>query len=344
MSLLLVEGFEGFGTSTGVAPQPTGIVGRAYSSVVNEHLMDVMAGRLAGRSLAFGTSNNQLRANFSTTDATLVVGFALKISTLVSDPVFLTLYAGSTEGMKLRVRTSGIIEVWRDAVFMEASSAVLTADTWYYIEFKVKCDNTVGTYEVRVGGVNVLSASGVDTQVGAQAYHNTVQLGFLAGFGLLYFDDWYVCDSIGSVNNDFLGNCRVDAIFPNGDDTAGWDTASGAGDHYLDVDEVLADDDTSYVEDATTDHKDLYDYAAMPVGRGAIKGLEIKTMCRETDAENFDIVTPIKSGVTETDDSAQSIGTTDYVVKKRVSETDPNTSTAWTKTTVDAAKFGVKVG
>jgi len=342
--LLLVEGFEGFGTSTGVAPQPAGIVGRNYS-VAFEAQMDIEVGRLGGYCLEFVVAGCQLKAVFTTTHDTMIVGFAIKYPGTLSDGYIFKLYSGATLGISLRLTPAGQIQVFRSAALLGTSPVVIAPGPWYYIEFKVKCNNSIGTYELRVGGVNVLSDSGIDTQAGEDAYHDAVRLDYASGAaGGMFFDDWYVCDGSGSVNNDFLGNCRVDAIFPDGDDVAGWDIASGAGDHYLDVDEVVADDNTSYVEYATTGHKDLYDYAAMPADRGAIRGLEIKTLCRETDAEDFSLITPIKSGATETDDSAQSIGTTDYVAKKRVSELDPNTSTAWTKTTVDAAKFGVKVG
>lgn len=341
--LLLVEGFEGFGTTTGVAPQPAGALGRLYSAS-QESQMRMRTGRLSGYALEFNYGGSQITSGTLTTDDTLIVGIAVKFP--ASDDVrFLVLLDGVTLGMNLRLTTVGEIEVYRGATFLaKSAAAVILANTWYYIEFKVKCNNTTGTYEVRVGGVNVVSASGVDTRAGANDYHDIARLDWYLGSGNTKFDDWYICDSTGSDNNDFLGNCRVVAILPDGDDTAGWDTASGGSDHCLDVDENPADDDTTYVEDGTSGHKDLYDYAAMTPDLGPIKGLSIKTVCRETDASSFSLITPIKSGITEDDDSAQAIGTTDYVTKTRISEFDPNTSVAWTETTVNAAKFGVKVG
>ncbi len=341
--LLLVEGFEGYGTTTGVVPQPTGIISRSYNSVINEAAMRIETGRLGGYCIRFSHSTCQMRGASLTTHDTIIIGFAVKFTSL-TDGYFLKLVNGTSYGMSLRVTSSGQIQVYRTLVLLATSSFAFTLGNWSYVEFKVKTHDTLGTYEVRVGGTNVLSDTGVDTQAGSNPYHDGAQLDFDNGEGSVYFDDWYVCDGSGSDNNDFLGNCRVDAIFPDGDDTAGWAVASGAGAHYLDVDENPTDDDTSYVEDGTPGSKDLYDYGAMPADRGGIKGLSIKTVCRETDAVNFDLITPIKSGATESDDSAQLIGTTDYLVKRRVSELDPNTASAWTKTTLDAAKFGVKVG
>lgn len=340
--LLLVEGFEGYGTTTGVNPQPSGIIARTYSNVVVEAAMFMQTGRLGGYCIQFGHPSCQIRPVFTSTHDTIIIGFAVKFS-IISNQQFLKLYDGTEQGMSLRMSPSGEIIVLRATVELARSVSVLAVNTWYYIEFKVKTHQTLGTYEVRVGGVNVVSGSGADTQM-TNPYYDGVQLSFTVGSGSYYIDDWYICDGSGADNNDFLGNCLVDAVFPDGDDTAGWAIASGGSSHYLDVDENPVDDDVSYVEDAVTGSKDLYDYAAMPAGRGLIKGISIKTVCRETDAENFDIIVPIKSGATEDDGPTLSIGSTDYVIKKRVSELDPNTSLAWTKTTLDAAKFGVKVG
>lgn len=343
MSLLLVEGFEGCGTITGIEPQPVGVLSRQYITYYS-HDFDLYAGRFGGYSLDF-TGNPNFWAVGLTTNDTLIVGLAFRKNSSLRNGTFLRFYDGATEGIQLYITTTGTLRVYRGGALLGESAPVLVdADTWYYVELKIKCHNSAGTYEVRVGGSNVLSGSGVDTQIGANAYYDNVKFSSVHWTMHIIMDDIYICDGFGSINNDFLGPCRVVSVFPDGDDTAGWDTASGGSDHYLDVDENPADDNTTYVEDNTSGHKDLYDYATMSIGIGDIKGLSIKTQCRETDANNFSLITPIKSGAAESDDSAQSIGSTDYVIKTRISETDPNTLTAWTETTVNAAKFGVKVG
>lgn len=342
MALLMVEGFEGFGTTTGVAPQPTGALARLYDNVNAEANMDIETGRLAGYCLQFYGSSCKFHTKVLTTDDTLIIGFAAKFLTL-ANIIFLTMYDDTTQGMKLKTTGEGEIVVLLGEAVLATSAAVLVTDTWYYIEFKVKCHDSAGTYELRLNENNILSAAGVDTKAGTHDYHDNVRFYAASTLGL-FFDDMYVCDSTGTANNNFLGNCRVDAILPDGDDTATFDTASGGSDHYLDVDENPADDDTSYVEDATTGHKDLYDYAAISDSLGTVKGLEIKTVCRITDGTQYDLITPIKSGVEETDDSAQTLTSTSYKTKTRISETDPNTGAAWTKTNINAAKFGVKVG
>ena len=342
MALLVVEGFEGFGATTGAAPQPAGALARQYT-VANEAGMDIETGRLSGYSCEFGSTTCSMKTETLTTDDTLIVGFAVKVSVL-DNPTFLKFYDGVTVGIQLIGTPTGQLSIYLGGGLLGTSGVVMAVGNWYYVEVKVKCNNATGTYEVRVGGANILSDSGVDTRLGAHDYHDSMFFGMSFGLGTVAYDDIYICDSTGAQNNTFLGNSRIVAIAPDGDDSAGWNTASGASDHYLDVDENPADDDTSYVEDNTTGHKDLYDYAAMPGSLGNIRGLVVKTTCRETDASNFDIIMPIKSNITETDDAPQAIGTTSYVTKIRISELDPDTSAAWLEAGVNAAKFGVKTG
>ena len=342
MALLLVEGFEGFGTSTGAAPQPTDALARSYLSVNNEVAMNIETGRLAGYCLEFAANDSRFTTKALTTDDTIIVGFAIKYTVLSDVTYSVQLYDDATWGVNLQLTAAGELAVYRGAVLLGTSSAVITINTWYYIEFKVKCNNTTGTYEVRLNGNNILSASGIDTRAGAHDYHNVAKFS-TAKVYTTYLDDIYIADSTGAQNNDFLGNCRVDAILPNGDDTATFNFTSSGGSHYFDVDENPADDDTTYIEDSVTGRKDLYDYAAIP-SLGTIKGLEIKTTCRITDGTLHDLIMPIKSGGIESDDSAQTLTSTSYETKTRVSETDPSTAAAWIETNLNIAKFGVKVG
>ena len=343
--LLWIEGFEGFGDTIASAPAPTGIIGRKYLSVTSESDMRIRTGRLGGYSLHFPNSGCIMTTPVLTTNATLVVGMAIKFISLNSSLLaFLSLYDTTTLGMNLRVSSAGELGVYRGSTSLATTSGLnLVTDTWYYIEFKVVCNNTTGSYEVRVGGSNVLSDSGLDTQAGSNAYHDRVSL--RAGSSSYhYFDDLYCLDASGSSNNNFLGNMRVVAIRSDGDTTAKDWARSAGSDNYALVNEVECDDDTTYVENDTSTEKDLYEYTAVADLANSVKGIQINTTCRETDTNSFSLQTVVKSGTTESDDTAQNIGSTSYVTKTRLLETDPDTATAWTLSGINAAQFGIKVG
>lgn len=343
MALLWIEGFEGLGTSIGGTPSPVGVVARKYSYVTWENTMDIETGRFSGYSMEFNSNGAYMRPLALTTDSTLVVGFAIRFTTTISNSQILSFYDGSTLGMNVRTVVGGELAVYRSGSLMDTTSGLgLVSGSWYYIEFKVVCNDTTGSYELRVGQVNVLSDSSVDTRAGANNYHTTFQIG-ISLQPVSRFDDLYCLDASGSENNDFLGNCKVVRIDPDGDDTANWTTSTPSANHFENVDEAVLDDDTSYVEDSTTNVTDLYDYESAP-SLGTIYGLQINTECRETDANTFSIITPIESGGNQYDDSAQTIGTSSYITMRRITDTDPDTGNLWIESGINAAKFGIKVG
>ena len=337
MALLWVDGFEGYGTSDGSAPSPTGVVGRKYG-VASESNMDIEAGRFgSGHCLELALSS-WMRTPTLTTDDTLIVGVAFKATAGLAYVV--NLYDDSVGGMNV-IFSYGRLIVRRGSTELEIADIHLNEDAWYWIEFKVVCHNSTGSYELRVGEVNVASDSGIDTQAGSDVYHSRVMLGNSSSQYLNMVDDFYVCDGSGSDNNDFLGNMNVTTLFPDGAGTTTDFTAS-SGANYTCVDEQECNDDTDHVESSTASHKDTYEYD--DVGSLVdIKGVQIDTMCRETSG-SYSLITVIQSNSVDYDDSAQAIGTSSYTSLRRVAEQDPNTSAAWLAAAINSAEFGIKVG
>ena len=56
MALLWIEGFEGFGTTTGAAPKPAGAMGRKYPFIAQEGSMDIETGRDGGYCIELATT------------------------------------------------------------------------------------------------------------------------------------------------------------------------------------------------------------------------------------------------------------------------------------------------
>ncbi len=347
MALLWIEGFENIGSTDNAAVSPTGILGRKYTASIDSGTK-LQPGRIAGHSLEVGYANS-IRTRTLTTNATMIVGCAWRASSFsvsagYSD-VIIGLADDTQKGTCLCITTTGDLAVYRDSTLLKKTTGLgLSVNTWYYLEFKVTCNSTTGSFEVRLGGVNVLSDTGVNTKAGTHNYHNNLLLGWLVSGQTCRYDDLYVCDASGAVNNTFLGNMKVLSISPTGDTATEQFTPSANASHYTLVDDNPIDDDTTYTEDSVSGHQDIWDYGTV-VGAGAtIAGIQINTCVRETDANSFTLKTPIVSGGNTSTDAAQAIGTTNYIVRYRISETDPNTTAAWTANGVNAAQFGVEVG
>jgi hypothetical protein len=345
MALLWVEGCENFGTTIDAAPTPAGVVMRKYAGTPSEAVMLIKSGRLGGLSLRCHSTGSYMQPANLTTNATMILGVALYIEVIGNgNHQAIAFYDETTLGINIRIKTDGEIKLLRGSTLLATTSGLgLTTAAWYYIELKVLCNTTVGTYELKVDGITVLSATGANTQAGGHAYHTTFRLGqYDAQGGIERFDDIYCLDGSGSVNNDFLGNKRVATIRPNEAGDSAQFTPS-AGNNYECVDEVVSDDNTTYVEDSVSGEKDLYGYGAVEAS-GLISGVMICTDCRETDASSFTLKTLCKSGNVESEDAGQAVGSIDFVTKKRIVENNPNTDSVWTAAALNVAQFGAKVG
>jgi len=342
MSLLWIEGGEGFGTSIGVAP--TGL-DRKYNIKANINLIDLEAGRTGGIALEMNGSGVHFQTFPLTTNPTLIIGKGLKFPDYPGATTrLLALYDGVTEGVNVRCKADGEFEVYRaNTLLGTTTGAAVGQNNWCHFEIKVVTNDTTGSIELRVNGSAKLTLTSQDTQAGSNAYHDMVRFLGVASTGQ-HIDDIYICDGSGSANNNFLGNMKVVGIFPTAEgDTINFTPSTGTDNSAL-VDENPPNDDTDYVESSTVGQKDLYQYGDVSGLGNTIAGLQINTDVRETDASSFSLITVVKSNVTESDSAASAIGSTSYVTKTRVVAQDPDTSAAWTQAGINAAQFGMKVG
>lgn len=296
MALLWVDGFDTYGTTIGQYATPTGALGWRYM-LESATYGTVRAARLgSGRSIGLGY---YIRTPALTTDATLIVGYGLYIpADSAGNGTILELYDGTTRGLYLYLRmdADGEIEVWRDegtdVLLGTTSGAAIRMVSWFYLEVKAYCHDSAGTVEIRVNGTTRLTLSGVDTKASTMShgYWDRVQLRGTM-YGGAWFDDLYICDGTGTKNNDFLGVCKVETVFPTSDaGTNQWTPQAGA-DHYAMVDDgALADTDATYLEDSTSSHLDQFGFGDVSSLLATVKGVSIMSDCRETDASDFTLI------------------------------------------------------
>jgi hypothetical protein len=341
--LLHIDSFENYGETADSAPSPAGVVACKYPAIYGESGFRVRTGRFGGYSLDIAHYDNYCGLSSLTTNDTVVIGVAIKSAgfSLNYGPV-ISLYDGTTRGINLFLTSAGEIAVYLGGSLLKTSvGAGLTINNWFFIELKVKCNATTGTYEVRVGGENVCYDTGVNTKAGAHDYHDGFRLSSQYFTGTPHFDDLYFLDGSSAINNTFLGNVRVVTIRPD-EATADADFTPDSGANYARMNEAVRGDDANYVESETSTNKDLYGYGALPT-LTPIAGVMVCTDCRETDATSFSIKTVCKSGATESADAGQAVGSSNYVTRSRIIELDPNGPATWTKITLDAATFGIEV-
>lgn len=241
------------------------------------------------------------------------------------------------------------LEVYRgDGTLLGMSGAIAAAlGEWFYVEAKVTVSDSVGAVELRNYGNTILSLSGIDTRNGgAVGTIDCVEVGPAAKHG----DDFYILDTSGATNNDFLATAPPSATTPRvidplpsaaGDSTQ-W-TPHGAASNWDCVNDDSVDDDSSYVSSSTVGQLDLYQMSNLPSLSGAsVRGVLQWMRARKDDATTRAVAQAMKSGATTSLDSDMVLSTS-YANRYRILETDPNTSAPWTEAAVNAVQGGQKV-
>lgn len=344
MTLIALESFDNIATAD--------LAAKGWS-ITGTPAVSGLVARTGPSALQVNANNEFVRRAVAASEehATFIVGSALHVATPATGEVSVVALrsdAGATSHITLSMSSSGGLSVRRgnhgDVVI--GAAGTLATGTWYFIELKVTLSDTVGTIDVRVNGASTLSLTGQDTKnLGTKTVFDTVLLGNTStGAPTMYYDDVYVVNGAGTVNNNFLGDLRVRSLAPSGNGTSSQLLGSDGNsiDNYLLVDDPTPDT-ADYVGSATLDQKDTYAFTDLPDTSGQVLGVQVNALATKTDtgARNLALVT--RSGVTDYDspDAALTNGSNLFVQHLR--ELDPATAAAWTRAAVNAAEFGVKV-
>ena len=334
MAVYLCEAFNGASTSVDIDNY---LPRHGY-----DHWTDngtVITGRLSGIALrCYGQRFWRIPV---TTAASYTISFAIRIEEWITNTLdgaflFLTSDAGVNEHIILSFVPNGEIAVITQADTVYTSDLRGKNDSWMYIEFKFTINNTVGSYVLKVNGKTYLNRTNIDTYKAGTISIDEFDFDYGGGGAdSFYIDDLYISD-------DFLGDCRIDRIDPDGDGEVNDGTPLGAGDSYVEVDDGNAvDDDTTYILSINGD-QDLFTYDNLAV-LGTIHAVQMNAVCRETDANHFTVEQLVRIATTVYDETPIGIIDTDYEIISRVMSVDPATTVAWTLSGINAAQYGFEV-
>jgi hypothetical protein len=240
---------------------------------------------------------------------------------------------------------------------LASSVQTLNLENWYYIEVQAHVSDSLGVdeYLVKVNGETWISVpAGKDTyNNGGRQSISSVRLGGVPGGGAYRaprpcWDDLYILDPTVGVApyDDFLGDCRVDTIRPNGNgfssDFLGSDADSV--DNYLLVDEKAPDYDTTTIESTTPGDLDLYELESLPVTPSIIFGVQPVSVAKKDDAGDRVAKHVIRTGSTNYT-HADGIYASDinYLGFTSKWELNPNTGVAFTESDIDNLQSGITI-
>ena len=360
--MTLIAG-QGFDITTTITHYTLGIGWDADNSFNGNSPSSAASRNATGNGLLLTTSSARMAwvIEESLRDDLLILGVAYKpisfYTTAGHMNVILSLYSDSTTRLHVLLGhdNTGKIQVKKDntngtLLGEEVGNTFSLLNIYHYVEMKVRLDDTNGSVEVRVDGSTapVINVTGVDTKT-ALATDTTFGTVMLRGSfstsvaGTGHFDDFYLCNEQGSMNNDFLGDVVIQPLSPNGNGTTSELTGSDGNsvDNYLLVDESPANT-SDYVGSATDNLRDTYAFSNVSGTPTTIRGVAIYAFASKSDAGAKSLALVTRSGGTEAQTADEALSLT-WRYFQHLYETDPTDSAVWTQTKVDNAEFGVKV-
>lgn len=351
MALLFMDGFDLYTSQADM-----GTKWNAYTSYISQQTSVV---RFAGTNSGalYVNQNSAWVTKNVPAGSVFIVGFAFRCSNITQNASYpnwlVALYDGAAPGYQIELTlnpVSGILQITKNntATVLATGTTALSANVWYYIEFQGVISSSVsantcfvnlnGVREVTVPGStstqNTVNSTATQIRLGASQWDN----------GLAYFDDFYLCDNTGSVNNAPLGVVRIESIVPASDGASTSWTANSGANQYSRVDQVPADGDTTYTGSATVNQIDTFAMQALSSTPSAIFGVQLSLYARVDDATVHTVSPYIYFATTGYTQAALSIsagGT--YAYYTAVYAENPSTSAAWGNSDIGNTEFGFEL-
>lgn len=341
MTLLLMEGFENV-VDSGNNATPLQLGNWSGSSVA----VNTANGRLGGLGvIPIGSTISPLIPPLTE----IIIGCAVKIPDIsvngASNYIFYLVGDGTSTGhLSVTTTAGGALQIRRGngtaTVIATSPTGLIQSGVWGYVEFRATIADAGGKAIVRWNGVEAINFTG-DTKNGGT--NTTIDMTYFGGGNIHCYDDIYIIDpTTGSAPyNDFLGDVRIQSIFPNGNGSFSQGTGSDADsvDNYALIDEARAASTTDYV-DLSTGEKDTYSYqdTTLPA-TSTIYAVQAVTHAQKTDTGFITTADVARLGANESVGTASVPGTSAEI--KRTIWTSKPGGGAWTVTDVNNAEFGV---
>lgn len=330
MALLFFDGFDHYASNSDMASKWGAASGINY-----------VAGRYGGQAASL-SNGDDLSLSLGAGHEELVVGFAIKVTASSVDRTLIT-YKSSANSVRMEIRVDnlGRLKATRNGAFMSGTTASsLSSTVWNYVEIRTKISSTVGEVRILINGVEEVSFDG-DTNAGTSDEVWFIDFDPILSSNI---DDFYVLDTTGSVSNTYLGDVRVETIYPASDAGPNDFVATGAGTTNADrVSEISPiDDDTTYVEANTVGDAEQYGLGSLTGNAGTVHGIQVNVAAAKQDAGARTIKNSVTSGATTEQSAALSITDT-YLIHRAMFAENPDTSLPWTEADVNALEAGFEI-
>jgi hypothetical protein len=338
---------EGFETHTGAQ------LVRKYATVTGTFLQQ--SGRVFGSSIS--TFTGTLVTPSLGLSTTYVIGFGVRINSalvaLNTGGQGLYLEKGSNEQCHIEFDNnvgSFELRLMRGSTEVAVTTSTFAYGVWHYFEVKVTVDDTVGAVEIRQNEVSVLTSTALNTADDTGSQADIFAMRFSSNIsGTFSIDDIYVVDTVGTVNNDFLGDSIVEGILPDANGTTiQWANDAGSGSNFNNVDDAVGATDELTAggtnSSDTNGQKDLYSFENLVQTQGNVHFVQVGTQLAMSAAGSRTVKTVYRDpDTTEVDLTTHTVDATEFDEFTEVHDVNPNSAAPWDVAELNGGEFGVEV-
>lgn len=310
-------------------------------------------GRLQQLAAASVVPASVFRTPVLSAQRTWFLGMACKPQALSAEQKICILQNGTAEQVSVWIVPGSAgkskFRVKRGSTTLITTANEYTNNFWVYIEVKVILDTgggADGTVEIRINESVDGTATGIDTTNDASTTANKVQWELRHDIGAWSWDDFYVCDDQGAVNNTYLGDRCVEGKKPTADGNRNQWTPNSGVNHWDRVSESVTDDDGTYlfVPNNQDGKVELFQIADLTTIVGTVNAVQISFQCRMDSSGTDKVRLIFRSGggseATGPDWTVTSIA--GYQWFQEIYETDPVAAAAWTVSAFNAMQIGLE--
>jgi len=339
MALRAFDGFNSYSaTADAVKQWSTGTVISAISS----------SGRRAGTKACSLTAASHTLVKILDDQATFIFGGAFNCANPTVASTVISFRTSAGEQISVRRDSGQQLYVSRNGTTLWSSGTdaayKMPVSGYIYIEFKATIDPTNGSWSLRINGSNstLVTQATVNTAGQGGTTADRVQIHNVAGVTVL-ITDLYICDGTTTVQNDLLGDCRVDPVTITGNGTDDAFLKSTGTDAYALIDEATPNDDTDYIYSSTPGDRTTVNVSDMTFTPTYVHGVAITSYMRKDDSGARDAKNVLRINGTDYDAATTYALATAYETYRDIWALSPDTGVLFTQAEINAMEIGVKV-
>jgi hypothetical protein len=258
----------------------------------------------------------------------------------------LNLMDGATIQGQIVFGKAGTMRYYKNSVLIGTSTntPAIATGSWHNVEVAVSVDHTAaGTLTIFLDGVSCYTYTGI-TSFSGNDYADGFQFVATGASGIGATPIYYIDNPV--VRNDpalitQLGPQHIASLVATGaGDLTQWTPLTGT--NFSQVNEAIADGDTSYVGATAVGNRDAFPMTSVAALSGAILCVAVDLVARDDLGGGAQVAAVVKVAGGATYDQAGQATSASYLRKQTVMTTDPATGVNWLMGDIASRQFGYK--